>query len=220
MLTRVREVALFTIDNLAPPLIHGDTGMRHLLTVLAVTVLSAPMTATAQSVDAVASAQVAAAIRGQPEIRVLGRGAMGHISMRSPSVQGTTLVGRVQTGTFSGQATFDQLAIPLGSIQEVLVRDGSYWALGLGVGALGGLVLAGSLQQVCQNDPQCEGPTGVGYPAIYAMSIGSFALMGLIGGALKPRWSTVYSRGTPIVAEPYGAVSGTGSLLLGMRLLR
>jgi len=133
-----------------------------------------------------------------------------------PYVAGYNLVGRVQTGTFEGAKVMESVAIPINGITSIKARRGTQWALGLGVGALGGLALAGAVHLACATgaETDCERPA-IGYPAVYAISAGVGALLGVVVGALSPNWPTVYSRQTSLGYGPVLTPDGAG---IGLRI--
>ena len=152
-------------------------------------------------------------INGRDEIRVRRSAFDSWFSIRNPTLQTDSIAGVVQTGEVRGSAVTSQMIFDLSDLQEIKVRSGTRALEGLGLGAGFGLVLAMLAHYVCNNDPLCEGPT-IGYPALYAMSIGGTAVVGSVWGLLTPAWRTVYKQGIPRVEVTAGPTSGLGPLAL------
>ena len=153
-------------------------------------------------------------INGRDEIRVRRSAFDSWFSIRNPTLQTDSIAGVVQTGEVRGSAVTSQMIFDLSDLQEIKIRSGTRVLEGTGLGAGFGLVLVMTLHLVCINDPLCRGPTTVGYPALYAMSIGGSAVVGSVWGSLTPAWRTIYKQGIPRVEVTAGPTSGLRSLAL------
>jgi|SRR5690348_9641884 len=170
----------------------------------------------AQTVPSSHEAQVAQAIAGRSEIRVQTNAmALGHVVVSSPSVQGGVLFGTIQTGTFQGQAVFETRQFPIEAIDEIKVRSGRQVLLGTLIGATAGAAFVGAILENCnQNPDQCDASQNSA--GTYVLAFGVWTLLGTATGALIPRWVTVYSRGTPVVVEPYSSRGPGRRALVGL----
>jgi hypothetical protein len=108
-----------------------------------------------------------------------------------PRLASGVLLGEVETAVLGETRVFESRAFPLERVRELRVRDNRF-VRGTVLGAAFGLALAGTFHALCARDEDCGGPYD--HPALYALSVSTFAAVGGSVSILMPGWKVVYSR--------------------------